>query len=459
MTWKTANLCSQEKGFASPKKKKQSQSHHFAALLPRTWTRKKEEGILMPASGFSCDFCSKTLRSPSALNGHIHDHHTKQGIINLPSGMIHIVERNEAGMFLCECEGCNHIFPTKSGVRSHLLQKSPECLSTILSNRQNKSCDSSVNITSAKAPTTWRHFNEALLQASGEIHTSEASQQKALFYADQFDRLPIGFSMDGNEQNALVTRNLYSSLPDQPFIAIINKSNAESDKRPPWEVQRCLTCNPPLIPLIGDILGNSPLSGVLGMRNYKEVSNSTRKRLDLNWLRFPQARQIVSHLLSGAIIYNTKNEYAVLINEVEIYGRSRLIDCHREQTGVVKGIPIATSMPSTSGMDVYKGVHPVTISNKDCKRLVIGMHTCDALVTSCIRLDVHGKGLVSIGGDTHIFEIKEQDSSRIRIFLDAERIKMSKKMVKKSVNDITKNMGVEYLRQVRTKFGWRCRIQ
>jgi hypothetical protein len=29
---------------------------------------------------------------------------------------------------------------------------------------------------------------------------------------------------------------------------------------------------------------------------------------------------------------------------------------------------------------------------------------------------------------------------------------MSKKMVKKSVNDITKNMGVEYLRQVRTKF-------
>ncbi|KAF9342610.1 hypothetical protein BGX34_007897, partial [Mortierella sp. NVP85] len=88
----------------------------------------------------------------------------------------------------------------------------------------------------------------------------------------------------------------------------------------------------------------------------------------------------------------------------------------------------------------------------DYKRLVIGTFTCDILVTSSVRLDDSGKGFVSVGGDASIFEITKQDSGHIRIFLDTERVGQSADMVKKTIGTITENMGVEHLRQLRTKF-------
>jgi len=39
------------------------------------------------------------------------------------------------------------------------------------------------------------------------------------------------------------------------------------------------------------------------------------------------------------------------VNEVEVYGRGRVEDCHREQTGKVKDVPRASSVPSTVGVD------------------------------------------------------------------------------------------------------------
>lgn len=129
-----------------------------------------------------------------------------------------------------------------------------------------------------------------------------------------------------------------------------------------------------------------------------------------------------------------------------------MIDCHREQTGVVKEVPMATSMPSTVGDDHYKGIHPVTLAKKDCKRLVIGTFTCDVLVTSCVRLDIINNASVSVGADTLNYEILERDSHNIRIFVDTEHAKAARRMVKKSLLEVTKNMGVEHLRQVRTKF-------
>ncbi|ORY91812.1 hypothetical protein BCR41DRAFT_403493, partial [Lobosporangium transversale] len=140
-----------------------------------------------------------------------------------------------------------------------------------------------------------------------------------------------------------------------------------------------------------------------------------------------------------------------LINGVESYGRTRMVDCHSEQTATVKGVPKDTSLSETVRKDKYKGIHPVTLHEKDGKRLVISTFTCDILVTSCVRLDPEGKSAVSVGGDTHIFIISEKDSSKIRIFFDSERVKLCKEM-KKSLCRVTRNMGVECLRQIRTKF-------
>ncbi|KAF9346177.1 hypothetical protein BGX34_004127 [Mortierella sp. NVP85] len=127
-------------------------------------------------------------------------------------------------------------------------------------------------------------------------------------------------------------------------------------------------------------------------------------------------------------------------------------DCHREKSGIVKDVPMQTSVPSTIGDDHYEGVHPVTVSGKDCRRLVIGTKTCDVFVTSCLRLGIGNNAPVSVGADTLNFEIPESEVEHIRIFLDCEQAKIAKNMVGKSVPEITKNKGIESLRQLKTKF-------
>ncbi|KAF9342713.1 hypothetical protein BGX34_007774, partial [Mortierella sp. NVP85] len=151
-----------------------------------------------------------------------------EAVINVGDDVL-IVQRNQLGMFACEGEECSSGFAWKSGFRLHLLTKSPKCLETMLSLHK-KSPSPSFHSTAATAPSTWRPYNEAVLHASDETQTTEANQAKILYYTDKIGRLPIGFSTDGTEQNALVSKDVYDSLPDGPFLAIMNKSAVDKNK-------------------------------------------------------------------------------------------------------------------------------------------------------------------------------------------------------------------------------------
>ncbi|KAG0195914.1 hypothetical protein BGX28_000388 [Mortierella sp. GBA30] len=356
-------------------------------------------------------------------------------------------------MDLFECEACEFSCATKSGIRKHYLERNTKaCLEIVLRSKDKKSLEPTFESLPVRPPSTWRSYTEAVISASGETTSGELNQLKTLYFSEQLGKCPIGISVDGTELNAMVNRDVFTALPDKPFLAIVNKSAVHSDIKPRWEIQQCLNCNPPPVPVIGDLIDNTVYSSVIGTRTFKELTPGTCRRLNLNWLRYPQARQIACHTLSGAILYNIKNGNMLLINEVEAYGRSKMVDCHREQVGLIKDVPMATSMPSTLGADHYRGIHPVTLPKKDCKRLVIGTFTCDVLVTSCVRLDVVNSASISVGADTLNFEILEQDSRHIRIFVDSERVKAARKMVNQSLEEVNNNMGVEHLRQLRTKF-------
>jgi hypothetical protein len=168
-----------------------------------------------------------------------------------------------------------------------------------------------------------------------------------------------------------------------------------------------------------------------------------------------QAPQVVSHLLAGSLLINTERKIGILINEVEVYGRREVDDCHREQLGLIKGFSMETSMPSTFGEDAYKDVHPVVVSPREGggKRLVIGTRKCDVLVTSCLRLDQKS---ISVGGETHIFPIGEQDARRLKIYLDTERVKEARQFLEMSPRDVLKTLSVENLRQLRSRFDQPC---
>lgn len=123
--------------------------------------------------------------------------------------------------------------------------------------------------------------------------------------------------------------------------------------------------------------------------------------------------------LAGSIILNTKRGQAVLANTVEVYGRTKVGDGHRESYGNYKD-----GIRSTSLHPPLKSIHPnglpVSLSRDDGPKLVVRTHVSSALVTSSTRLD--HKLLPSVGGNTTNFDLSVTDSFASRIFVDVESV-------------------------------------
>ncbi|KAF9345189.1 hypothetical protein BGX34_004965, partial [Mortierella sp. NVP85] len=409
----------------------------------------KKQKANSPLETFPCKLCDKTFDSTTKLNAHVHDRHTERAVITLKEDENEIeyeAERNE--VFEYECEICLETFPTKSALRRHFIVVSQACASKILKSRLYPAGSIS-EASLEKDSQEWRLFDDAILHASGKETEGESERVRTLIYADKLEQFPVGFSVEGQERNALVTRAVYDALPEKPFLAMVNKSAGTGQL---LEAQPCLTCHPLPVPPIADLIQKTPFAKILGKRHYEELTKERIDDLNLNWIRYPEAPQVAGHMLAGAILHNVKTGKGILVNEVEVNGRGRMEDCHREQSGIVKDVPKQTSLPSTIGEDHYEGVHPVTVLGKDCRRLVIGTKTCDVLVTSCLRLGITDKAPVSVGADTLNFEIPESEVKHIRIFLDCEQAKTAKNMIGKSVLEITRNKGMESLRQLKTKF-------
>ncbi|KAF9154223.1 hypothetical protein BGX21_004183 [Mortierella sp. AD011] len=397
-------------------------------------------------SGFICSYCETSCKTSTGLNSHIHDWHTLESVINTSNSAI-VVRRQDNGIFLCSA--CRYSCPTKSGIRKHLLDKrNVLCLEQEELMSKNNTTNQAPTISFVKSPTVWRSFNEAILHASNEASSSVAHQRKTLTYAERLHQFPLGLSFNGTELNALVPLDVFSLIPDKPTLAIVNKPTRQDGEDSPDFIEENLRS----LPLVMEFIEKSGFGHIIGTRKYKELSKKYCLLLNKNWDRFPQAGFVASQILAGAILVNSNDMSSILFNETETFGRNRTADSHNEQLGVRKGEPRKTSVPSTTGEDFYRGVHPVTLVQKDGQRLVIGTNTCDILVTSCVRLDNFKENWVSVGGETLNYVIPIQESKNIRIFLDAECIKIAKRMLRKSVSEITENMGVENLRQIRTKF-------
>ncbi|KAK3817782.1 MAG: hypothetical protein J3Q66DRAFT_282881, partial [Benniella sp.] len=164
----------------------------------------------------------------------------------------------------------------------------------------------------------------------------------------------------------------------------------------------------------------STFSDILLKRQFTELNEKSCSYLNLDWSRYPQAEHITARLLSGAILTNIGTKQDTMLNEAEAYGRDGMLDCHKEQTGEVKGVPRQTSVPSTTAEEYYPRVPSVTIHSRDWTKLVNGSKPRGILVTSCIRHDKVFDGSVSVGNETCVFGIPTSQIKDIRIFVDKE---------------------------------------
>ncbi|ORX55648.1 hypothetical protein DM01DRAFT_1335036 [Hesseltinella vesiculosa] len=87
-----------------------------------------------------------------------------------------------------------------------------------------------------------------------------------------------------------------------------------------------------------------------------------------------------SSLLAGCLFLDSTTGRVLLVNTIEIYGRRRTLDSHREPFQVKKGAVPPTSLPPANTR--CPRVWPTTIADSDGMKLVIGTKTFNALATS-----------------------------------------------------------------------------
>lgn len=323
---------------------------------------------------------------------------------------------------LLHCPGCQKSFNTKSAIRKHLERTEcgqersdlplepvtiPDATPLVLSPP-----------TADPLPATRGH-DDAILYACQQMHASENDKVKTLFITESLGLTPFVLKDTlGNEQNALVHPDVLKKLTvgQLQFSATM----PDSRKRKFAVDSLCQNCSPISVPGLDSLLTMSPYAKVLCTRAFVELTEPMCDLLNEDWEFRPQLRYACAQVLAGSMLLNCNNGQAVIANTIEIYGRTRGVDTHRESFCVRKGVAIPTSLPPSTKTR-YTDVWPMTISAQDGARLVIGTQPSNALVTSSLRLDLPEQA--SVGGTTLSFVLSTADASNAtRIFLDQESV-------------------------------------
>ncbi|KAI1288543.1 hypothetical protein EDD11_009938, partial [Mortierella claussenii] len=203
---------------------------------------------------------------------------------------------------------------------------------------------------------------------------------------------------------------------------------------------------------IVNLFKTSPYTKILSTRNYTEIDDTVCRYLNEDWTLKPQLRYACARILAGSIWINTQTGSAIIANTVEIYGRTKNFDAHREPFTQKKEQPVPTSIPPPLGCR-YKDVWPTTLHSPEGDRLVLGTHTCNILVTSSLRVDDKNHQ-PSLGGTTVNFKLESAlASSSTEIFLDKDSFEEAVQIINsKEATSVSPTNLLFQLRQLKTKF-------
>lgn len=140
-----------------------------------------------------------------------------------------------------------------------------------------------------------------------------------------------------------------------------------------------------------------------------------------------------------------------MINAIEIYGRIKHVDTHRESFGKLKENVKPTSLPLPT-KTMYPNVWPLSMQSYHGLKLVIGTQVSNMLVNSCICLDTRKPSYV--GYYTLDFVLSStRDSLSTKIFLDDEGQHMAMIILNSPATTRLSDTHIIYqLRQLQIKF-------
>lgn len=156
-------------------------------------------------------------------------------------------------------------------------------------------------------------------------------------------------------------------------------------------------------------------------------------------------------MFSVSILYNTNVEQATIVNMIEAYCWTKVVDSHCEPREMIKEKTQTTSIPPPI-TNLYPDAWPVSLHHSDGQKLSIGTQVSNDLITSCTGIDT--KQITSIGCTNNHFQLLfKKDSLSAKIFVDQECLEATLNMFKDTHTSQVDNMEIMYqLCQIRSKF-------
>ncbi|KAF9986004.1 hypothetical protein BGZ75_002302 [Mortierella antarctica] len=293
--------------------------------------------------------------------------------------------------------------------------------------------------------------HEAVLSACHRSFVSDEDKIPTIVMADWLGLVPFSLQdVLGNSQYALAHPSVISGM---------NQSqNQYSVQQPDLKKRRVKLDHgqdkggvEETIGGLRDTLRLSPYATVLLSRTFIEMDAGAGHILNEDWDLRPQYRYACAKMLAGSILLDSRNGQAIMVNTIEVYGRTPMVDAHRERLRTIQDVATVTSLPNPLWTR-YKDIYPISIPTDHGHRLVIGTQSFDGLVTSSMRLDRVEPP--SVGGSTSSLILDTPAASKaIRIFLDWECVEKAVAMTQDELTMETSNSNrMCQLRQVRSKF-------
>ncbi|KAI8975791.1 hypothetical protein BDF20DRAFT_880774 [Mycotypha africana] len=299
-----------------------------------------------------------------------------------------------------------------------------------------------------------RTEQQAILHACQKQAHEENERNKTIFIVDTLSLRPFAIlDQKGNEENALAHEDVIKRLASnhssvQPIVPMKRSYQQENSS---IDSTLCAKCILKTHIDLEKLLATSPYGLLLSQRKYKLLTDEMCEMMNQDWRHNAQVKYFTAAILAGSILLNTRKSEAIMINTVELYGRTKIVDGHREPFGNQKDGVHTTSLPPPL-KTVHLDVWPVCLSRNDGPKLVIGTQVSNALITSSIRLD---KNLPpSVGGITTNFHLTFSDSFASKIFVDVESATAAKTIISDPTRTCVSNTGIlsHQLRQIRTRF-------
>lgn len=296
-----------------------------------------------------------------------------------------------------------------------------------------------------------RPYENAILYACQQTNDVSKDKIKTMHILETMNLRPFSIvNKDGVEQTALAHPTVIEkSISEHSRIESIPLKRTFYDMDS--EEKLCTNCSYENPRLLHNVLAVSPYVKLLQKRKYVELSAEYCDLLNYDWTFHPHMKYFAAQLLAGSIINNAINNETIMANTIEVYGRKKNVDLHREPFGNKKHNAIPTSLPPPCKTR-YPDVWPTTLNSNDGSKLVIGTQTFNALITSSIRLDETTRP--NAGGVTTNFQLIGIESSlSTSIYLDEESIEKAKSLAENiNATSVSNTNIMDQLRQLSTKF-------